>query len=75
MFYDQFKRVCEEKKKSPSTVALAVGMSKANVTNWKNGASPKLVTLQRLAEELEVPVSALLEDNVPENPSDSPDAE
>lgn len=73
MFYDQFKRVCEEKKKSPSAVALAVGMSKANVTNWKSGASPKLVTLQRLAEELEVPVSALLEDSATETQSDSTD--
>ena len=73
MFYDQFKRVCEEKKKSPSTVALAVGMSKANVTNWKNGASPKLNTLQRLADELEVPVSALLGDGAAESATHNTD--
>lgn len=62
MFYDQLKRVCEEKKVTPSAVALSAGMSKANVTNWKNGASPTLATVARLACELGVPILSLLDD-------------
>lgn len=62
MFYDRLKRLCEEKGTSPSAVAVAAGMSKANVTGWKNGASPKLDTIISLAKELGEPVSALLDD-------------
>ena len=62
MFYDQLARLCEEQGRTPSAVALAAGMSKANVTNWKNGASPTLATIDRLARELNVSVTALLND-------------
>lgn len=62
MFYDRLKRLCEEKGTSPSAVAAAAGMSKANVTGWKNGASPKLDTIISLAKELGAPVAALIED-------------
>ena len=63
MFYDQLLRVCEMQKVSPSSVATSIGMSKANVTNWKNGASPNLATVCRIAKELDVPVTAFLENN------------
>ena len=49
MFYDRLKQVCTSQGKSPSSVAQAIGMSKANVTGWKNGASPKILTVARLA--------------------------
>lgn len=62
MFYDRLKRLCEEKGTSPSAVAVSAGMSKANVTGWKNGASPKLDTIISLANELGEPVAALLDD-------------
>lgn len=65
MFYDRFMRVCEKNGRAPSAVALASGMSKANVTNWKSGASPKLETVTRLAKELGVPVIELLDDITP----------
>ena len=48
MFYDRLKQVCTSQGKSPSSVAQAIGMSKANVTGWKNGASPKILTVARL---------------------------
>ena len=67
VFYDQLTRVCERKGRTPSAVALA-GMSKANVTNWKSGASPTLATVTRLAKELEVPVIELLDDSTSEVP-------
>ena len=68
VFYDQLTRACERKGRTPSAVALAAGMSKANVTNWKSGASPTLATVTRLAKELEVPVIELLDDSTSEVP-------
>lgn len=57
MFYVRLKQLCEDRHTTPSAIALAAGMSKSNVTNWKNGASPKLDTMEALAAELGVTVS------------------
>lgn len=63
MFYDRLKQVCTSQGKSPSSVAQAIGMSKANVTGWKNGASPKILTVARLARELNVPIVELIDED------------
>ena len=54
MFYETLKAICDKKKTSPSAVALAIGMSKSNVTEWKKGRSPKLDTVIKIAEHLGV---------------------
>lgn len=54
MFYEILKKTCEEKQTSPSAVCLALGMSKSNVTAWKNGRSPQLNTVVQIAEHLNV---------------------
>ena len=54
MFYETLKKTCEEKKTSPSAVCVALGLSKSNVTEWKNGRSPKLDTVVQIAEHLGV---------------------
>lgn len=63
MFYDRLKQVCTSQGKSPSSVVQAIGMSKANVTGWKNGASPKILTVARLARELNVPIAELIDED------------
>lgn len=60
MFYETLKEVCEKKKTSPSAVCLALGMSKSNVTAWKNGRSPQLCTVVQIAEHLGVSPARLL---------------
>lgn len=60
MFYDTLKAVCEEKNTSPSAVALAIGMSKSNVTEWKNGRSPKVSTVIKIAKHLSVDIESLI---------------
>ncbi len=52
MFYDHLKKICTARGTSPSAVALAAGMSKSNVTGWKNGQSPSLETIEKLAAQL-----------------------
>lgn len=60
MFYETLKEVCIEKKTSPSEVCRALGMSKSNVTGWKNGRSPKLETVMQIAEYLGVSPTRLI---------------
>ena len=60
MFYETLKKVCEEKKTSPSAVCVALGMSKSNVTAWKGGRSPQLDTVVQIAEHLGVNPAKLI---------------
>lgn len=59
-FYAALKEVCEKKKTSPSAVCVALGISKSNVTNWKNGQSPRLDTVIDIAKHLSVSPSRLI---------------
>ena len=53
-FYTILKEVCEKKQTSPSAVCVALGMSKSNVTKWKDGQYPRLNTVAKIAEHLRV---------------------
>lgn len=39
-FYEDFIRCCNRVGKSPSAVAVEIGLSKATVNRWKNGGNP-----------------------------------
>lgn len=60
MFYETLKEICDKKKTSPSAVCLALGMSKSNVTSWKNGRSPQLDTVVAIAKHLGVNPARLI---------------
>lgn len=60
MFYETLKELCDKKNTSPSAVCVALGMSKSNVTEWKNGRSPKLDTVMLIAEHLGVSPAKLI---------------
>lgn len=60
MFYEILKEVCKEKKTSPSAVCVALGMSKSGVTKWKNGSSPNMNTVVKIAEHLGVSPARLI---------------
>lgn len=60
-FYDNYIRLCAAKGKSPSAVALEIGLKKSNVTYWKNNRNnPSDITLQKIAEYFGVSVDDLL---------------
>lgn len=50
MFYDNLVKACTMRGKSPSAVALEIGISKSTVTGWKNGTTPTDANLQKLAD-------------------------
>ena len=66
MFYDKLSAICKQQNTSPSAVALALGMSKSNVTRWKSGQTPKIETVTALADYLHVDFWELL-DKAPQN--------
>ncbi len=58
-FYDTLKKVCREKRTSPCAVVSELGMSKSNITKWKQGRSPRLDVVVKIAEHLDVNVERL----------------
>lgn len=60
MFYDVFLRLCASKNVSPSKAAEAVGLNRAAVAKWKNGATPSAVTAIKLANYFGVTTDYLL---------------
>lgn len=60
LFYNTLKEVCEKKKTTPTAVAVAIGISRSNVTEWKNGRSPKLDTVIKIAEHLGISPKSLI---------------
>lgn len=61
MFYDKLKKACRDKGTSPTAVVISLGMSRGNVTFWKNGQLPSVEVLMKLASKLDVSVDYLLE--------------
>lgn len=62
MFYEQLKKICDQKGTSPNAILGKIGMSRANATNWKAGQTPTLDTVFKLAAELEVSPKDLIPD-------------
>ncbi|MBR4941842.1 MAG: helix-turn-helix transcriptional regulator [Clostridia bacterium] len=60
MFYDNYIRMCNSVNKSPSAVALEIGIAKPTVNRWKNGSRPTDATVQRIADYFNVSTDALL---------------
>ena len=61
MFFEQLKRLCALKGTTPTALVKKVGLSSSNVKSWKRGTSPKKDVLEKLAKELDVPVSAFFD--------------
>ena len=69
MFFETYVRLCNKVGMAPSRVAQAVGLNKASVTMWKNGARPSFKTLVSLSDYFGVSVGELLgatEETAPE---------
>ena len=59
MFYDNYLRLCNSVGKSPSAVALEIGIEKSTVTRWKQGKSQTDANIRKVADYFGVPVSEL----------------
>ena len=60
-FYALFSAACNSANRTPTDVVTAAGLSSCLVTAWgRDGASPRINTLLKLANELNIPVNQLL---------------
>jgi transcriptional regulator with XRE-family HTH domain len=55
-FYKNYLALCNRAGKSPSAVALEMGLSKTTVTRWKNGGGVTDATAERIARYFNVRV-------------------
>lgn len=60
MFYDNFKKLCEENNEKPTPVAQKLGCTSSNVALWKKGSTPRPAVLQKIADYFGVSTQFLL---------------
>ena len=60
MFYDVYAEMCKKKKICRCAAAVAIGISKSNVTAWKNGRSPNLETVIKIADYFQIQPAKLV---------------
>ena len=58
-FYERFIGLCNKVGKTPSRVAMEVGLSKPVVNRWKNGSTPTDATAMKIAEYFGVSIQEL----------------
>ena len=63
VFYDNLLRQCKLAGVSPSAVLDEIEMSRGNLNSWKKGGEPGLVTAQKIAQVLSIPVTLLLDED------------
>lgn len=63
MFYDKYRQLCDSVGKSPSAVAVEIGISKGTVSTWKNlGRTPQTAQLRKIADYFSVSLDYLLDE-------------
>lgn len=60
IFFNRFLQLCEENDTSPNAVAKKLSISSGSVTAWKNETTPRISTVQKLADYFHVTVDYLL---------------
>lgn len=65
MFWDVFCQLCQKQGVSPTQAILQMGISRASVTKWKNGALPSAESLIKLSEYFGVSIDYLCGKSVP----------
>ena len=69
MFFNQFESVCHQASTSPTAYVVKKGMSRSNVTRWKNGELPSREVLQSMSEDFQVSIDYLLGNEQKEAPT------
>ena len=62
-FFTRLQDLCNAQNRSVTSVVKSCGLSSCLVTAWKNGASPSLNSVLKLAKNLEVSPADLLSDD------------
>ncbi|MGI5935221.1 MAG: helix-turn-helix domain-containing protein [Oscillospiraceae bacterium] len=60
MFYDNYKKLCEQAGKSESRVLRDLNLSHSLLQRWKNGGQPTNPTKKKLAEYFGITIDELM---------------
>lgn len=63
MFYQNVQKYAKLRGTTPTGVANAIGLANSSATKWKRGSVPNADNVQKIAEFLNVPIEALLQDD------------
>ena len=72
MFYQRLNLICKSKGTTVTAMVKELGLSTANLSNWKNGRLPKTEIAFRIANYLGVSVYELMGENDKKNSPDEP---
>lgn len=71
MFYDVYKKLCDENGEKPYQLPLKLGAkSNSMVAQWKKGSLPRSEMLQKIAEYFKVTVGFLMDGETDEKNPD-----
>ena len=59
-FYQRYIELCNQIGKSPSAVAVDMGLTKTAVNRWKNGSNPTDATAVKIASYFNVTVAYMM---------------
>jgi transcriptional regulator with XRE-family HTH domain len=62
LFYSNYVKLCNSIGKTPSAVALEIGLQKSTVTRWNRGSEPNYATKLKVADYFGVDVEELCAD-------------
>lgn len=63
MFYERLKKICKEKGVRVTPLVLECGGTKGMLSGWKNGASPNIEIIAKIAKRLNVSTDLLIFEN------------
>ena len=76
MFYDIYKKLCEENGEKPYQLPLKLGAkSNSMVAQWKNGSVPRSQMLQKIADYFHVSVGYLIDGDTEQTTTFPPTAD
>lgn len=62
MLYDNIKRLCADRGLSLHALEKQAGIGNGLIDDWKDGGDPKISTLAKIAQTLEVSVEDLIKE-------------
>jgi transcriptional regulator with XRE-family HTH domain len=67
MFYQRLHKICKNKGITVTKMVKELGLSSANMSNWKNGRLPKTEIAFKIANYLDISVYELMGEEEQEN--------
>lgn len=70
IFYENYVSLCVSLGKTPTKVALEIGLNRSAPTSWKSGIIPRDATMKKIADYFGITVETLAGNDIPVSKSD-----